>query len=329
MSSLPLPESKTLPKAGQRRVPAVSDLPKGLTPITPVLLETLMKDKRYWHPAKRDPVFQRQVERGFQALYPDLGRDATGRQRRGEPRDDMAFDGAGNVVPFRNASADNASGGGGEVQVRAYTQSRDGETVQVAQHTRSAPGNGPGNGPGEGSGAGSVAAGSGDSAATRKSDPHADLPEPYRKLMAAAGIDIDANADKAEKMSLREFLEASPTNAEWDFKNNGDVKKAAEANGVSADDLQRFGNFHFGYMANAFGFGLARTLSGAGLYQAFEQGGGSKSAAMAGVGLSPSNTRSAKAYTDAGVSWGDNPGDSKDIMAGWLHYENTRRKTAQ
>ncbi len=26
---------------------------------------------------------------------------------------------------------------------------------------------------------------------------------------------------------------------------------------------------------------------------------------------------------------GDNPGDSKDIMAGWQHYENTRRKAAQ
>ncbi|MBX3454578.1 polymorphic toxin type 44 domain-containing protein [Ferrovibrio sp.] len=278
-----------------------------------------MKDKRYWHPTKRDPAFQRQIERGFQALYPDLGRDATGRQRRGEPRNDLAFDGKGNVVPFQNVSADSASlnsaSGDGEVRVRAYTQSRDGETVQVAQHTRSAPGNGPGDGA--------------DSTGTRKSDPHANLPEPYRKLMAAAGIDIDANADKAEKMSLREFLEAIPTRGPWDYKNVQKVKDAAEANGVSRDDLQRFGNFHFGYMANAFGFGLGRTLSGAGLYQAFDQGGGSKSEAIAGAGYGLSKTQSAQFFTDNGFTWGDNPGDSKDIMEGWLHYENTRRKATQ
>lgn len=183
MSSLPLPESKSLPKAGQGRAPVVSDFPKGLTPITTTLLDALMKDKRYWHPTKRDPAFQRQVERGFQAI--------------------------------------------------------------------------------------------------------------------------------------------------WDFKNKDLFKNAAKANGVSRDDLQRFGNFHFGYMANAFGFGLGRTLSGAGLYQAFRQGGGSKSEAIAGAGYGHSNTEAAQFFTDNGFTWGDNPGDSKDIMEGWLHYENTRRKAAQ
>ncbi len=328
MSSLPQPESRSLPKTGRRdSLPAVSDFPKGLTPITPVLLENLMKDKRYWHPTKRDPAFQRQIERGFQALYPDLGRDATGRQRRGEPRNDLAFDGKGNVVPFQNASADSASpnsaSGGGEVQVRAYTQSRDGETVQVAQHTRSAPGNGPGDGLGNAAGETKVvSAGLG-----RQSRNHPDMPDEYRRLIDIADIDMDANARAAMYMTPKALYDAVKTGGEWDYKSRRDLGQKLKDAGLSDDEIQAFGNFHFGYIASAVNAPLGYTLAGAGLYQVFSQKGGDKLEAIGtipyGSGLSNAE---AQRKTEQGYQWGDNPGDSKDIMAGYLYHRSRKQK---
>lgn len=91
------------------------------------------------------------------------------------------------------------------------------------------------------------------------------------------------------------------------------------------DLLQEFGNFHFGIVANAFGFGLEQSMAGAGAYQVLFQGGGSRMALPATSylgaygGLIPN---SFSAYiTNQGFSWADNPGDARLIMQGWNYAE--------
>jgi hypothetical protein len=97
--------------------------------------------------------------------------------------------------------------------------------------------------------------------------------------------------------------------------------------------MDEFGNFHFGMVAAARGYSLSYTLMGAGVYQAFRQGGGSREGAIIGgvvwasqyvppnlYGVSPGANRFiSSSLTNAGFSWGDNPGDSSNIMKGWAY----------
>jgi len=89
----------------------------------------------------------------------------------------------------------------------------------------------------------------------------------------------------------------------------------------SNDLLQEFGNYHFGIVANAFGFGLETSMAGAGLYQVLMQGGGSTSGALGAYYmymLGPIIPDSVSiSITNLGFSWGDNPGDAQAIMQGW------------
>ena len=76
-------------------------------------------------------------------------------------------------------------------------------------------------------------------------------------------------------MSAGEFYDAVKTGGEWDYKNSPALRAGAGAGRYSYDLLQDFGNYHFGYVAHAFGLPLSTTLAGAGAYQVFVQGGGS------------------------------------------------------
>lgn len=85
--------------------------------------------------------------------------------------------------------------------------------------------------------------------------------------------------------------------------------------------MDEFGNVHFGIFAGAYGFDLATSLFGAGTYQVFRQSGGS----LWDWGNAPflASNDQARFYTNLGFSWGDNPGDSRNIMRGWdYHNEN-------
>ncbi len=108
-------------------------------PLTENALQAMMRDKRYWHPRQRDPAYQRIVERGFELLYPTTRRDASGRMERTAPRE-------GRLADLEAEHARLNGGAGGEIDVRAYHQDRDGEDVAVRAHTRGRPGSGTGAG---------------------------------------------------------------------------------------------------------------------------------------------------------------------------------------
>jgi hypothetical protein len=125
-------------------------------------------------------------------------------------------------------------------------------------------------------------------------------------------------------MSKLQWYNAVKSGGQWDFKNSQELKKQ-----FPAADLDAFGNFHFGVVARAQGFGLETAMSGAGAYQSLVQGGGSKIAWYLGSklvdltafgALLPNSV--ARAITKSGFTWGDNPGDSINIMNGWDYEGN-------
>jgi len=138
-------------------------------------------------------------------------------------------------------------------------------------------------------------------------------------ILEAAGIDIRENAEQAETMPFLDLIFNVKSRAVWDYKVNDDLLEAKDQGKVTAEDLDRLGNFHFGIVAAANGLPLSVTLQGAGMYQAFQQEGGSAREAIGGA-LSPSNWHDPESATRRGHTWGDNPGDSEAIMAGWNFY---------
>ena len=147
----------------------------------------------------------------------------------------------------------------------------------------------------------------------------------YGAILAAGGIDIAKNIEQARQMGLDDWIRAVRTGGIWDYKNNQTLINAEFSSGL----LDEFGNVHFGIVAAAFGWNLGQTLSGAGLYQSVVQGGGSTSHAIGaailvhqtGAGLLLPNSV-ARGLTEAGFTWGDNPGDSLNILKGWDFYAN-------
>jgi hypothetical protein len=133
--------------------------------------------------------------------------------------------------------------------------------------------------------------------------------------LKAGGIDIDANVKEAGAMSFSEWKKAVGTKGKWDYKNN----KALIAAEIGSARLDEFGNVHFGIVAAAHGFDLATSLFGAGTYQVFRQSGGS----LWDWGNAPflASNDQARFYTRMGWTWGDNPGDSLNIMKGWDYHD--------
>lgn len=117
-------------------------------------------------------------------------------------------------------------------------------------------------------------------------------------------------------MSFSDWRKAVATRGKWDYKNN----KALIAAEFSPARLDEFGNVHFGIVAAAHGFSLSTTLFGAGTYQVFRQPGGS----LWDWGNAPflAFDNQARFYTRMGWTWGDNPGDSINIMKGWDYYDS-------
>lgn len=95
--------------------------------------------------------------------------------------------------------------------------------------------------------------------------------------------------------------------------------------------LDNFGNFHFGIVAAAYGFNLESAMYGAGHYQITQQGGGNL-----GHFVSATNimiyTGGGYMFPDSfsrymaskGFTWGDNPGDSINLMKGWDYYDSRK-----
>lgn len=99
------------------------------------------------------------------------------------------------------------------------------------------------------------------------------------------------------------------------------------ANGLFSNDLlQGFENVRYGIVTGATGRqNLSFFLAGAGNYQFFKPPGGNVFGALMGgytavvFGVSDNMARD---ITNAGFQWGDNRGDSKNILWGW-GYEKT------
>ncbi len=82
--------------------------------------------------------------------------------------------------------------------------------------------------------------------------------------------------------------------------------------------MQQFGNWHFGLVFAANGNRLSFSLHGAGQYQAWVQGGGALVQAILSDAMGYQNliNSAARELTNSGFNWGDNSGDSLDIMRG-------------
>ncbi len=146
----------------------------------------------------------------------------------------------------------------------------------------------------------------------------------YGDILKAGNIDIGQNVKDAASIDTKKWLDKVKTGGDWDYKNNNQLKDA----GISSARLDEFGNVHFGIVAKAHGFNLEGSMYGAGAYQVLKQGGGNPADFAAatvllyktngGYSLPDSISRS---MTRSGFTWGDNPGDSMNIMNGWDYAE--------
>ena len=146
----------------------------------------------------------------------------------------------------------------------------------------------------------------------------------YGDILKAGKIDILQDMKDAANMQFGDFIKKVETDGDWDYKNSEVLKDA----GINKKLLDEFGNFHFGMVANAFGFGLEAAMYGAGAYQV-KQGGGSKTDFITATNLMTRTAGGlmlwdggARAVTRGGFTWGDNPGDSINIMNGWDYAQN-------
>ena len=136
------------------------------------------------------------------------------------------------------------------------------------------------------------------------------------------GIDLNVNVAEAAAMNNPfDFVKNVRTGGDWDYKGKKIYNK------YGGDFMDAFGNWHFGAVANAYGFNLETSMLGGGGYQVAVQGGGS-SAGLAGGSflwqqsgygyLMPDSIT--RALTNGGFTWGDNPGDAINVMNGWDYY---------
>ena len=103
--------------------------------------------------------------------------------------------------------------------------------------------------------------------------------------------------------------------------NSEDIKKALKSAEVyDAPLLAEFGNWHFGYVSAANGNGLGFSLMGAGVVQAFWQGGGNRIQALQGAAIYSYDQHMVRTITSGGFTWGDRSDDPIPIMNGWDYY---------
>jgi len=157
----------------------------------------------------------------------------------------------------------------------------------------------------------------------RKANANSNIPQKFANIIKKGGVDLDDNILEAEKLSLADWKGKVESGGDWDYK----VQLLGL--GISKSDLDDFGNWHFGVVAGAQGFGLAASMYGAGAYQVLKQGGGNSlefaaatnlmAVTFGGAALPNSQARN---LTRGGFSWGDNPGDAINIMNGWDYYDS-------
>jgi len=88
----------------------------------------------------------------------------------------------------------------------------------------------------------------------------------YSEIIKQGNIDLQKNHEMSNKMSLSVFIKYVKTGGQWDYKNQDSIKQGVSDGLYSSDLLQEFGNYHFGIVANGFGFGLEHSMAGAGAY---------------------------------------------------------------
>lgn len=66
----------------------------------------------------------------------------------------------------------------------------------------------------------------------------------YGAILKSESIDLDANIEKAKRLSLRGFVEKVETGGDWDYKRNADLVDMFGSN-----IMEEFGNVHFGMVA--------------------------------------------------------------------------------
>jgi len=144
-----------------------------------------------------------------------------------------------------------------------------------------------------------------------------DFRSKYGAIVDVGKIDITNNVAEASEMGIGEFVDAVKTGGKWDYKNPAKYGHLVKQFG--SELMDDFGNVHFGMVAAASQHSLAVSLWGAGQNQAWRQSGGNHLQALVtnigGYGIL-SNNSTARALTNAGWTWGDNPGDSISIMRG-------------
>jgi hypothetical protein len=163
------------------------------------------------------------------------------------------------------------------------------------------------------------------------------LPDYVTRVLEFGDVDLDADVKRAIDMSGLEWTNSyRDRSSVWDFKSDPRFKEGVAQGRFTRDDLQRFGNFHFGYTARARGLSLPFSLWGSGFYQMFKDQYRGKEIprqryldAMAASQapllalpwwLSPIEDEIAKWMTDKGFTWGDNEDDAPVIMDGWRAY---------
>lgn len=146
----------------------------------------------------------------------------------------------------------------------------------------------------------------------------------YGDIIKAGEIDIDKNVSDARQFSgegkegFEKWYNKVKTGGEWDYKSPQRYGYLAKQFGSTRMD--QFGNVHFGIVAAAYGFPLSTSMFGAGTYQVFRQDGGSLMSWSVAPPLAPNFL--ARAYTNLGFGWGDNPGDSANIMEGHDYHND-------
>lgn len=151
----------------------------------------------------------------------------------------------------------------------------------------------------------------------------------YGPILKAGNIDIQQQMQDAKGTSFPDFVKNSETGHVWDYKND----KVLNEKVPDKDLLQRFGNVHFGMMAAARGMPLWEPVQGAGLYQTFSQ----DKNPLRGLSSGAVNTlplpvtgipmmawefpeEAIRTMAGRGFQFGDNPGDTNDIIKGYDYY---------
>lgn len=162
---------------------------------------------------------------------------------------------------------------------------------------------------------------SGDAEGLAKNQMLAAAAAKYNDVIQAGGIDLAKNHKEAVELgkhhNLAGFVKNVKTNGIWDYKDS-----ARFANFADKGLLAEFGNWHFGFVAQGYGFNLGTALFGAGGYQVCCQAHTSVNVSNFEKSLivAPAAMMSDVMARDAaalGFRFGDNPDDPEPIIGGY------------